>query len=259
MSGSQTYEDYLWKYLNLEEQDSQGLQELANELASTDPSGTAEKEKFFKLKLKVALTSEDLSNYTALKIDTSDVNVKKDDDYETVLLKSRLFVKHELPLNSFQTDLKEYINRAVDEVSSSDEKKDELLQFYNDNFVLKPAHITKKKRNMNFLEGEPSQEDKRSESMIEKFQDLLQNNKIYSIINNDYKPGVKALLFKIKLLVFSSYNNKDKNYYYILVLLLLLTTVLGVKGYKLFKKLRLSLYLKLRQFLRLFSNQYISS
>lgn len=259
MSNTQTYEDYLWKFLNLEEHDQKGSQELAAELANQDPSGTSEKDKLFKLKLKVALAAEDLSNYTILKIDTSDVNVKKNEDYETVLLKSQLFVKFELPLETFNTDLKEYIDTAVDEVSAADEKKDELLQFYNDNFVLKPVHTTKKKRNMKVLEGEPSKEDKSSETMIEKFKDLLQNNEIYSIINNEYKPSAKALFFKMKLLVCSSYNNKDKNYYYILVLLLLLTTVLGVKGYKLFKKIRLSLYFKLRQLLRLFNQQYIPS
>ncbi|KAL6929812.1 hypothetical protein ACO0SA_001216 [Hanseniaspora valbyensis] len=252
MSITKSYENHLWKFLNLEENDDQGLNELASELSNDNIIKGEDEAKYFKLKLKIALASKDLTNYNILKFQPSDITLKSEDDFETVLLKSQLFTKFSLPLDSFNKDLKNYIDDAIDNNSDIDDKKDELLHYYNDNFVLKPSHdIKKKKDSLEVLDNEPIQENKTDISIINKFKDLLYNNEIYNTINNEYKPTVKDIFQKVKLVVLSSYNNKDKNYYYMLLLILLFTSVVTVKGYKYIKKAHIKLYNKIKLLLRL--------
>ncbi|XBW35003.1 hypothetical protein QEN19_000568 [Hanseniaspora menglaensis] len=235
MSDTNSFEDHLWEFLNLEKNDQDGLSKLADKLSKKDATQSNDREKYFKLKLKIVLAFDNMKSFTNMNINISELNINTSDDCEMVLLKSQLFSKFDLQLVNFKKNLKDYIDVIIESSSDVNSIKDDLLQFYNDNFVLKPSKYSeKKKTSLKYLEGEPVSQE--NETIIEKFKDLLNNNEIYAKINEKYKPSIQDLYHKSKLLVSASFNDKDKNYYFYFLILTVIGSVTLIKGYKYINK-----------------------
>lgn len=81
-----TYENDLWTFLNLEEDDQEKLIELAHEVKNKTG------ENYFKLKLKIAVQSKEEDTLDVLEIKNDDLLVKESDSAELILLKRKYLI-----------------------------------------------------------------------------------------------------------------------------------------------------------------------
>ncbi|KAL6930726.1 hypothetical protein ACO0R3_003847 [Hanseniaspora guilliermondii] len=186
-----TYENNLWTFLNLEEDDQEKLNELAHEIK--DKIG----ENYFKLKLKVAIQSNDDEALNILGIKDDDLLVKESDSAELTLLKKKIFDKYALSINNFDElftkqleffkhkDSEDiFVQNLVDYITSNSSDKDQV-----------------RKKTLKLLEGEPENEPESpysKENIINRFKEMWEkNNDIYAKITSEYKNNVDKALNKM--------------------------------------------------------------
>lgn len=188
-----SYENYLWTFLNLEEKDQDKLQDLAYEI------NTYTGENYLKLKLKIALQSTDENILTVLNVDNNDLLIKDTDSAELTLLKKKIFDKFLLKIDNFDDLFSTHLNLMKTKSDDNDQFVNELLSYMEKHSVDKEQT---RKKTLNILEGEPESSPENpysKEHIINKFKEMWNNNnEIYAKITSDYKNNFDSVFNKIQ-------------------------------------------------------------
>lgn len=186
-----TYENDLWTFLNLEEDDQEKLIELAHEVKNKTG------ENYFKLKLKIAVQSKEEDTLDVLEIKNDDLLVKESDSAELILLKKKIFDKYALSINNFNESFTKQL-----ELFKHKDNEDIFVQSllsYEANKSSDKEQVRKK--TLKILEGEPENEPENpysKENIINKFKEMWEkNNDICAKITSEYKNNVDEALNKI--------------------------------------------------------------
>ena len=169
-----SYENYLWTFLNLEEKDQDKLQDLALEIK------TYTGENYLKLKLKIALQSTNEKILSVLNLDNNDLLIKGTDSAELTLLKKKIVDKFLLKIDSFDDLFSAHLDLMKTKSDDNDQFVNELLSYMESHVIDKEQT---RKKTLNILEGEPesSQENPYSkEHIVKKFKEIWNNNMRYT-------------------------------------------------------------------------------
>lgn len=186
-----TYENNLWTFLNLEEDDQEKLNDLAHEIKNKTG------ENYFKLKLKIAIQSKNDDTLDILEIKNDDLFVKESDSAELTLLKKKVYDKYALSIDNFNESFTKqlelfkhkdneyiFVQGLLDYEANKSSDKDQV-----------------RKKTLKILEGEPEKEPENpytKGNIINKFKEMWEkNNDICAKITYEYKNNMDEALNKI--------------------------------------------------------------
>lgn len=186
-----TYENNLWTFLNLEEDDQEKLNDLAHEIKNKTG------ENYFKLKLKIANQSRNDDTLEILEIKGDDLFVKESDSAELTLLKKKVVDKYALSIDNFD----ESFTRQL-ELFKPKDNEGIFVQGLLDYAVSKPSDKDQvRKKTLKILEGEPENQPENpytKENIINKFKEMWEkNNDICAKITSEYKNNVDEAIERI--------------------------------------------------------------
>ncbi|GMM42600.1 hypothetical protein FOG51_01375 [Hanseniaspora uvarum] len=187
------YENNLWTFLNLEENEQEKLSELANEIK------TYTGENYLKLKLKIALQSNEQNILEILNVNNDDFVIKDTDSAELTLLKKKVVDKNTLSIDDFDNLFTSHLELLKTKNDNNDVFLNDLL-----NYIDKKSDDKEqvRRKTLNILEGEPENDCENpysKENIINKFKELWNNNNdIYAKISSDYKNNFDSVFNKIQ-------------------------------------------------------------